>query len=146
VHWVYKTQHVAGVGAALIIICDGEQDRVRFAEYHIILRHTGCNRISMRLLIDAPRNVVTDDDLRDQALNFASAYLQSQTDERVRSSYQVAPVVAVTGADDSEIRKLRYAGVCTHELEDIARITLSIELKELIRMLWSLPVISVQEL
>jgi hypothetical protein len=52
----------------------------------------------------------------------------------------------VTRADDIEIRALRYAGVCMQELVEIARMTFSAELKELIRMLWSLPVISVQQL
>jgi hypothetical protein len=60
-HSVYKTQHVAGLGSALIIICDGERERGRFAEHHIILRNSARKRMSQRLLTQVSRNVVTGD-------------------------------------------------------------------------------------
>ncbi len=80
---IYTTQHFAGAGSAVIIICQGEQEHVRFAEYHILLAHTKCKRISRRLLIEASKEVVTDDDLRDQALNFSIAFLQNYVDEHM---------------------------------------------------------------
>jgi hypothetical protein len=148
-HSIYTTQHFAGVGSAVIIICQGEQEHVRFAEYHILLTHTACKRISKRLLTEASTDVVTDDDLRDQALNFSIACLQNYVDEHMMKSgdtHQIVSSVAASRADDSAIRTLRYAGVCTQELEEITRVTLSAEIKALIRMLRALPVISVQEL
>jgi hypothetical protein len=52
----------------------------------------------------------------------------------------------VSGAGDSEIRVLRYAGVSELQLAEIARIKLCAGLKEPHKRLWSLPVISVVEL
>jgi hypothetical protein len=144
---VHKTQRVAGVGSALIIICDGERDDVRFAEAHVILPQTPCRRISRRLLTQMSRDVVPDDDLRNQALNYASGCVQSEADEQARvDAHQIAPAVTATLTDDGEIRALRYAGICKQQLVEIATVTLSIELEELIRKLWYLPVISVEEL
>jgi hypothetical protein len=146
---VFKTQHVAGLGSALIIICDGEQERGRFAEHHIIVRSSACKRLSQRLLTQVSRNAVTDEDLRDQALNLAIVRLQSEADQCVINSTgprQFAPAVVATPTGECDVRALRYSGVCTPELREIATITLSAELKELIRMILSLPVISVEEL
>jgi transcriptional regulator NrdR family protein len=105
--------------------------------------------MSQRLLTDVSRNVVTDDELRGQALNLATARVQSEADERVRNligEHHIASAVVATLADEKDIRALRYAGVCMEELAEIARITLSGELKQLMRMVCSLPVISVEEL
>jgi hypothetical protein len=146
---IYKTQHLAGVGSALIIICDGQRDHVRFAEHHIVLPHSTCKRISKRLLTDVSRNVVTDDELRGHALNLATARVQSEADESVRYSigeHHIASAVVATLADEKDIRALRYAGVCTEELAEIARVTLNDELRQLMRIVCSLPVISVEDL
>jgi hypothetical protein len=148
-HSVYKTQHVAGLGSALIIICDGQQDYVRFVELHIISRHATCSLISRLLTTKESKNAVTDDDLRGYALSWASAHLQSQADERIGSSidaHKFAPVVTVDLGDDGDLRALRYAGVGTKELYDITGKTHCAELRELISTLWPLPVISVQDL
>jgi hypothetical protein len=146
---IYRTQHLVGIGSALIIICDGQRDHVRFAEHHIVLPHSSCKRISKRLLTDVSKNVVTDEELRGHALNLATARVQSEADDGVRCSmgqHHIASAVVATLADEKDIRALRYAGVCTEELAEIARMTLSDELKQLMRLVCSLPVISVEDL
>lgn len=92
---------------------------------------------------------MTDEYLRDQALKLAIMRLQSEADQCVSNSmgpHQIAPPVVATPTGEVDVRALRYSGVCAPELREIATITRSAELKELIRMLLSLPVISVEEL
>jgi len=43
---------MAGLGQAVILVCTGEQNRIRFAEYHIVLVHRVQGRISHRIGIE----------------------------------------------------------------------------------------------
>src|ERR1019366_1162292 len=81
----YKTEHIGGIGSSLIIICDGDQDIVRFAEFHTLLQNADCKRTSGRLLTQISREILSDDDFRNQALSTATASLQSHVDEQTKA-------------------------------------------------------------
>src|ERR1019366_6088606 len=118
----YKTEHIGGIGSALIIICDGDQDIVRFAEFHTLLQNADCKRTSRRLLTQISREILSDDDFRNQALSTATASLQSHVDEQTKACGNLAWIahpVCPSRSDESAARSLRYAGTCERELRRI---------------------------
>jgi len=146
-YFVCQSNHIAGLGVAVILVSCGKENERRIGEYHILLPHVRpCELLSQLFSVGIPEEVLTEEELRSHVQDFAKDRLQSHADERYLATHKTAaPLVALTEADISTIRRLRFAGMCERELSAIAVKTRCLELKTAIRQINQLPPISSQE-
>lgn len=143
-YWVYRTDHIPGIGVAILIVSQGTQSGSRFAEHWILLQHAeSCKRMARRYSIGMSEQIVSSEELRSHVSEYAKNELQNYVDEqglKQRSAFR--SLVKLNDADDAVLRALKFAGLCEAQLDRIAIQTYCDELKAAIRKLSGLPVIS----
>jgi hypothetical protein len=103
---VHTTRPMAGLGQAVILICTGEQNRIRFAEYHIVFVHPGQGRISHRIRIEGPKEAVNDDLALGYELQLATDRVQVESDQAARNLFPweaIPPAIVVFRGNDRDI-------------------------------------------